>query len=88
MPKVMKKSEVPSNWENIVTNKKSNMRYWDGIDAIAEGFIRNLIKESPIKVSSSKVESCITDIYKETLEVAIQKLEEIGLIYPYVDENY
>ena len=88
MPKVMKKSEVPSDWENIVTNKKSNVRYWDGIDAIAEGFIRNLIKESPVKVSSSKVESCITDIYKETLEVAIQKLEEMGLVFPFVEGNY
>lgn len=88
MPKVMKKSEVPSDWANIVENKKSNMRYWDGIDALAESFVRGLMKESPTKIKSSEVEMYVTEIYKETLETAIKKLEEIGFEFPYVDENY
>ena len=88
MPKVMKKSEVPSDWANIVENKKSNMRYWDGIDALAEGFIRNLMEQSPTKLDRNKVEMYVTETYKETLEVAVKKLEELGFEFPYVDENY
>lgn len=88
MPKVMKKTEVPSDWENIVENKKNNVRYWDGIDALAESFIRNLMEQSPTQLDRNKVEMYVTETYKETLEVAIKKLEELGFEFPYVDENY
>ena len=88
MPKVMKKNEVPPEWENIVENKKSNVRYWDGIDELAETFIRNLMEQSPTDLDKNKVEEFVTEIYKETLETALNGLEKIGFQFPYVDENY
>lgn len=88
MPKKMEKTEVSPEWENIVENKKHNVRYWDGIDALAETFIRNLMEQSPTKLNRNKVEQYVTEIYKETLETAIGGLEKVGFEFPFVDENY
>ena len=88
MPKEMKRTEVSPEWGEIVESKKHNVRYWDGIDALAETFIRNLMEQSPTKLNPNKVEQYVTEIYKETLETALNGLEKIGFEFPFVDENY
>ena len=70
----------------ICTDKKHNVRYWDGLDALAEEFARELARSSfpPKKLNDDMA----LEVSKEILEVAIKQLEERGCHFPYVDENY
>lgn len=70
----------------ICTDKKHNVRYWDGLEALAEEFVRELARNSfpPKKLDDDTA----LEAYKEVLEVAIKQLEECGCKFPYVDENY
>lgn len=73
-------------------NKKANMTYWDGIDALSEEYVRDLLaySMSPTKVDTDEDEDDVfMDVSKEITEFATMLLEErFGAYFPYVDENY
>ena len=73
-------------------NKKANMAYWDGIDALTEDYVRELLgfSQSPIRVDTDEDEDDVfMDVSKEITELAVKLLEEhFGADFPYVDENY
>lgn len=70
------------------TDKKQNMEYWDFIDNTSEEYVKNIYafadNADKIIVDDDKILS----IYKEVQDTVIEKLEKLGLIYPFVDENY
>lgn len=76
-----------SDADNLIsTNKKHNVRYWDGLDNLTEDYVRELARNSiPEKQFSD-------DDYmffaKALLDSAVKLLEGAGCKFPYVDENY
>lgn len=74
--------------EEIKVDKKANMAYWDNIDWLAEGYLRELLTYSMPNVVLKDEESDILEIGKEITELAIKMLESRGANFPYVDENY
>ena len=69
--------------------KKANMMYWDEIDWLAEGYIKQLLAYSRPAVVLEDEENEILEMGKEITEFAIKMLEErCGANFPYVDENY
>ena len=64
------------------------MEYWDYIDDTSEEYVKNIYafadNADKIIVDDDKILS----IYKEVQDTVIEKLEKLGLIYPFVDENY
>lgn len=81
--------EVGYSTSEIKMNKKANMAYWDNIDWLAEGYIKELLTYSMPNVVLKNEEFDILEIGKEITELAIKMLEErCGANFPYVDENY
>lgn len=76
------------NRSDYKTDKKRNMEYWDYIDDTSEEYVKNIYafadNADKIIVDDDKILS----IYKEVQDTVIEKLEKLGLIYPFVDENY
>lgn len=72
-------------------DKKRNMQYWNGIDGLAEEYVRNLYRYSITNahIDEDDMEDVIIDIGKQVTELATKLLEqELGAKFPYVDENY
>lgn len=80
--------KVGYNTSEIKTDKKANMAYWDNIDWLAEGYLRELLTYSMPDVVLEDEDSEILEMGKEITELAIQMLERRGANFPYVDENY
>ena len=81
------------NTENIYTDKKHNIRYWDSIDDATFEFVKHLINMSASKDftaddSDYDIDNEILEVYKAVLDTAINELEERGYEFPYVDKNY
>lgn len=75
--------------EEIKMSKKANMAYWDEIDWLAEGYIKELLTYSIPAVVLEDEENDILEMGKEVTEFVIKMLEEhCGANFPYVDENY
>lgn len=78
--------------EEVKMNKKNNMAYWDGIDGLAEDYVRELLaySQSPTKVDVDEDEDDVfMEVSKEITELAVKLLEErFGADFPYVNENY
>lgn len=70
----------------ISTNKKHNVRYWDGLDNLTEDYIRALAESSIPERRFS--DDDILFFAKEVLGSAVKILETAGCKFPYVDENY
>lgn len=73
-------------------DKKSNMEYWDKIDAVSEDYVRQILsfstKEIKIPVFMTK-DDVILEVGKEVTECVIKHLEEhFGAEFPYVDGDY
>lgn len=80
---------VGYNSEEIKINKKANMMYWDNIDWLSEGYIKELLTYSMPAVVLEDEDSEILEMGKEITEFAIKMLEErYGANFPYVDEDY
>lgn len=80
--------EVGYSTEEIKTDKKANVAYWDNIDWLAEGYLKELLTYSMPNVALEDVESEILEMGKEITELAIQMLECRGAKFPYVDQDY
>lgn len=70
------------------TNKKRNMEYWDYIDNTSEEYVKNIYALADNADEITVDDDEILSIYKEVQDIVIKKLEKLGLIYPFVDENY
>ena len=70
----------------VCTDKKHNVRYWDGLDNLSEDYIKTLAESSipPKKFS----EDDLIFFGKCILESAVKMLKDAGCNFPYVDENY
>lgn len=78
--------------------KKANMAYWDTIDDLAEGYVRDLInlskKHIPVgeefeEKFNEDFDDVTLELGKEITEFATQLLtERLNAEFPYVDENY
>lgn len=68
-------------------DKKENMRYWDAIDELTEEYVRNMLEMS---VPSVVLEyDDILALGKEITDFVVAHLKkEVGVDFPYVDENY
>ena len=80
--------KVGYNTSEIQTDKKANMAYWDNIDWLAEGYLKELLTYSMPMVVVEDVDSKVLEMGKEITELAIHMLEHHGANFPYVDENY
>ena len=70
----------------ICTDKKHNVRYWEGLDNLTENYVRDLASASiPEKRFR---EETIMYLAKEVLSFAVKQLESKGCKFPYVYENY
>ena len=70
------------------TDKKQNMEYWDYIDDTSEEYVKNIYALADNADEITVDDDEILSIYKEVQDIVIKKLEKLGLIYPFVDENY
>ena len=80
--------KIGYNTQEIKTDKKANMAYWDHIDWLAEGYLKELLTYSMPMVVLEDVDGKVLEIGKEITELAIKMLESHGANFPYVDENY
>lgn len=78
--------------------KKANMMYWDMIDDLTEGYVRDLInfnkKHIPVgeefeEEFDEDFDDVVLELGKEITEFATKLLEErLNAEFPYIDENY
>ena len=80
--------KIGYNTDEIKMDKKANMAYWDNIDWLAEGYIKELLSYSMPNIVLEDEENEILEMGKEITELAIKMLEARGANFPYVDENY
>ena len=80
--------KVGYNTSEIKMDKKANMAYWDNIDWLAEGYLKELLTYSMPMVVLEDVDNKILEMGKEITELAIKMLECHGANFPYVDQNY
>lgn len=78
--------------ENIRTDKKSNMAYWDLFDDIAEKHVRSAISLSakPLTLPETMtMDDVVLEVGKMLTDHLVNCLEQqYGAEFPYVDENY
>ena len=80
--------KVGYSTSEIQNDKKANMAYWDNIDWLAEGYLRELLTYSMPNVVLEDEDGEILEMGKEITELAIKMLEHRGANFPYVYENY
>lgn len=80
--------KVGYSTSEIKKDKKANMAYWDHIDWLAEGYLKELLSYSMPMVVLEDVDNKVLEMGKEITELAIHMLECCGAHFPYVDENY
>lgn len=69
-------------------SKKNNMAYWDDIDECCYEAVRNVSASSRVPIDEDELEDVITEIGAEIRDMIIGRLEEIGGVFPFVDEDY
>ena len=68
--------------------KKNNMAYWDDIDECCCEAVRNVSASSRTPIEQNELEDAIAEIGAEIRDMIIKELEEIGGVFPFVDEDY
>ena len=76
------------NRSDYKTDKKQNMEYWDFIDNKSEKYVKAIYALADNADEITVDDDEILSIYKEVQDTVIEKLEKLGLVYPFVDENY
>ncbi len=89
---------IDENKDANPMSKKGNMAYWDAIDELTEGYVRQLVACSinPVRFGDEEDADeeddhadAVMDIGKQITEFATKLLEsQYGALFPYVDENY
>lgn len=78
--------------ENIRTDKKSNMAYWDLFDSFAEKHVKSVISLSakPLTLPETMtMDDVVLEVGKMLTDHLVNCLEQqYGAEFPYVDENY
>ena len=68
--------------------KKDNLAYWDDIDECCYEAVRNISASSRTPIEQDELEDSIIEIGAEIRDMIIRELEEIGGVFPFVDEDY
>ena len=77
---------------SITTDKKTNVEYWDRIDALAERHVKDAIELSttPLAIPGTMtMDDVALDVSKMLTEPLVNCLEQLyGASFPYVEGNY
>jgi hypothetical protein len=74
----------------IRNDKKHNVNYWDSIDRIIEDAIHSVAEMSMMKMDEDDVfNACYGyGLVPKIRDFIVSELEEVGGVFPFVDENY
>ena len=88
----MKENTGEALCQNIRTDKKTNLEYWDLIDDCAQKHVRSVMSLSVKTITvpeGMSMEDVAMEVGKMLTEHLINCLEQqYGAEFPYVDENY
>lgn len=77
---------------SITTDKKTNVEYWDRIDALAEKHVKDAIalSETPLTIPGTMtMDDVVLDVGKMLTEHLVNCLEQLyGASFPYVEGDY
>lgn len=73
--------------KSYLHDKKRNMQFWDRLEQNTCGYLEDMIEFGSSTIPDIDEDKKM-EISKEVLSLVVNRLEECGANFPYVDENY